>query len=94
MYPSLFQAKTNQPSVIFFDELDALAPARSCQQDHIYTTIVGTLLTLLDGLEDRQQVGPPLNRCREGRPADADGRTRGPITGRATTEPLPGGAPR
>ena len=52
----LFQAKTNQPSVIFFDELDALAPARNSQQDHVYTTIVGALLTLLDGLEDRQQV--------------------------------------
>ncbi|XP_043198829.1 ATPase family AAA domain-containing protein 2-like [Amphibalanus amphitrite] len=53
----LFEAaKTNQPSVIFFDELDALAPARNSQQDHVYTTIVGALLTLLDGLEDRQQV--------------------------------------
>ncbi|XP_037092413.1 ATPase family AAA domain-containing protein 2-like [Pollicipes pollicipes] len=53
----LFEAaKANQPSVIFFDELDALAPARNSQQDHVYTTIVGALLTLLDGLEDRQQV--------------------------------------
>ena len=45
--------------MIFFDELDALAPARNSQQDHVYTTIVGALLTLLDGLEDRQQASTP-----------------------------------
>ena len=42
-----------QPSIIFFDEIDGLAPVRSAKQDQIHSSIVATLLALLDGLEDR-----------------------------------------
>ncbi|XP_050188888.1 ATPase family AAA domain-containing protein 2-like [Myiozetetes cayanensis] len=45
-----------RPSIIFFDEIDALAPARSSKQDHAHSSVVGTLLTLMDGLASRGEV--------------------------------------
>lgn len=45
-----------QPSIIFFDEIDGLAPVRSSRQDQIHSSIVATLLALLDGLDSRGQV--------------------------------------
>jgi len=45
-----------QPSIIFFDEIDGLAPVRSSKQEQIYSSIVSTLLALLDGLDSRGQV--------------------------------------
>jgi SpoVK/Ycf46/Vps4 family AAA+-type ATPase len=50
------QARNMQPSIIFFDELDGLAPVRSSKQDQIHASIVTTLLALLDGLDSRGQV--------------------------------------
>jgi len=50
------QAKRHQPSIIFFDEIDGLAPARSSRDDQIYTSIVTTLLGLMDGLDKRGGV--------------------------------------
>ena len=51
------QAKKWQPSIIFFDEIDGLAPARSMsKQDHTHSSVVSTLLALMDGLDDRGQV--------------------------------------
>lgn len=50
------QAKALQPSIIFFDELDGLAPVRSAKQDQIHASIVTTLLALMDGLDQRGQV--------------------------------------
>ncbi|XP_063934768.1 ATPase family AAA domain-containing protein 2-like [Zophobas morio] len=50
------QAHLLRPSVVFFDELDGLAPVRSSKQDQIHSSIVSTLLALMDGLEDRGQV--------------------------------------
>ncbi|ORY47267.1 AAA-domain-containing protein [Rhizoclosmatium globosum] len=50
------QAKTHQPSIIFFDEIDGLAPVRSSKQDQIHASIVSTLLALMDGLDSRGQV--------------------------------------
>lgn len=44
------QAYKMQPSIIFFDEIDGLAPVRSSRQDQIHNSIVSTLLALLDGL--------------------------------------------
>jgi SpoVK/Ycf46/Vps4 family AAA+-type ATPase len=44
------------PSIIFFDEIDGLAPVRSSKQDQIHSSIVSTLLSLMDGLESRGQV--------------------------------------
>ena len=45
-----------QPSIIFFDEIDGLAPVRSSKQDQIHASIVSTLLALMDGLDSRGQV--------------------------------------
>jgi len=50
------QAKKFQPSIIFFDEIDGLAPVRSIKQDQIHASIVSTLLALMDGLDARGQV--------------------------------------
>ncbi|PKA50184.1 ATPase family AAA domain-containing protein [Apostasia shenzhenica] len=53
----LFQvAERSQPSIIFFDEIDGLAPRRSKQQDQTHSSVVSTLLTLLDGLKSRGSV--------------------------------------
>lgn len=49
-------AKKHQPSIIFFDEIDGLAPVRSSRQDQIHSSIVSTLLGLMDGLDARGQV--------------------------------------
>ncbi|KAG8234841.1 hypothetical protein J437_LFUL014690, partial [Ladona fulva] len=45
-----------RPSIIFFDELDGLAPVRSSRQDQIHASIVSTLLALMDGLDSRGEV--------------------------------------
>ncbi|KAK9813516.1 hypothetical protein WJX73_003943 [Symbiochloris irregularis] len=50
------EAQRCQPSIIFFDEIDGLAPARSSRQDQIHNSIVSTLLALMDGLDARGQV--------------------------------------
>ena len=50
------EAKRLQPSIIFFDEIDGLAPVRSAKQDQIHASIVSTLLALMDGLDSRGQV--------------------------------------
>ena len=54
---ALFQeAQRLQPSIIFFDEIDGLAPVRSSKQDQIHNSIVSTLLALMDGLDSRGSV--------------------------------------
>ncbi|XP_056284078.1 ATPase family AAA domain-containing protein 2B isoform X2 [Pseudoliparis swirei] len=50
------QAYLMRPSIIFFDEIDGLAPVRSCRQDQIHSSIVSTLLALMDGLDSRGEV--------------------------------------
>jgi len=45
-----------RPSIIFFDEIDGLAPVRSSRQDQIHSSIVSTLLALMDGLDNRGEV--------------------------------------
>uniref|UniRef100_M4EUG7 Bromo domain-containing protein n=1 Tax=Brassica campestris TaxID=3711 RepID=M4EUG7_BRACM len=50
------EAQRNQPSIIFFDEIDGLAPVRSSKQEQIHNSIVSTLLELMDGLDSRGQV--------------------------------------
>ncbi|XP_061361248.1 uncharacterized protein LOC133305130 [Gastrolobium bilobum] len=53
----LFQvAERCQPSIIFFDEIDGLAPVRTRQQDQTHSSVVSTLLALLDGLKSRGSV--------------------------------------
>ncbi|XP_062433655.1 ATPase family AAA domain-containing protein 2-like [Rhea pennata] len=54
---SLFQqAYEMRPSIIFFDEIDGLAPARSSRQDQIHSSLVTTLLALMDGLDSRGEI--------------------------------------
>ncbi|ESZ97668.1 hypothetical protein SBOR_1950 [Sclerotinia borealis F-4128] len=50
------QARNTQPSIIFFDEIDGLAPVRSSKQEQIHASIVSTLLALMDGMDGRGQV--------------------------------------
>ena len=50
------QAYQLRPSIIFFDEIDGLAPVRSSRQEQIYSSIVSTLLALMDGLDSRSEV--------------------------------------
>ena len=50
------EAKQHQPSIIFFDEIDGLAPVRSSKQEQIHASIVSTLLALMDGMDNRGQV--------------------------------------
>ncbi|CAN3370300.1 ATPase histone chaperone Yta7p [Diutina catenulata] len=50
------EAKKNQPAIIFFDEIDGLAPVRSSKQEQIHASIVSTLLALMDGMDNRGQV--------------------------------------
>ncbi|NXF46186.1 ATAD2 protein, partial [Oceanites oceanicus] len=50
------QAYQMRPSIIFFDEIDGLAPVRSSKQDQIHSSIVSTLLALMDGLDSRGEI--------------------------------------
>ncbi|KAM4042046.1 ATPase family AAA domain-containing protein 2B isoform 2-T3 [Anomaloglossus baeobatrachus] len=50
------QAYVMRPSIIFFDEIDGLAPVRSSRQDQIHSSIVSTLLALMDGLDNRGEI--------------------------------------
>ncbi|BET02797.1 ATPase family associated with various cellular activities (AAA) [Nesidiocoris tenuis] len=50
------EAHQGRPSIIFFDELDGLAPVRSSKQDQIHSSIVCTLLALMDGLDNRGDI--------------------------------------
>ena len=50
------EARNSQPSIIFFDEIDGLAPVRSSKQEQIHASIVSTLLALMDGMDGRGQV--------------------------------------
>ncbi|KAK9474053.1 P-loop containing nucleoside triphosphate hydrolase protein [Dipodascopsis tothii] len=50
------EARNTQPSIIFFDEIDGLAPVRSSKQEQIHASIVSTLLALMDGMDNRGQV--------------------------------------
>src|SRR6202165_373736 len=53
---SVFQeAQRRAPSIIFIDELDALAPKRAETGGEVERRIVGQLLALMDGLESRGQ---------------------------------------
>src|SRR6266849_3834461 len=54
---SVFQeAQRRAPSIIFIDELDALAPKRSETNGELERRIVGQLLELMDGIASRGQV--------------------------------------
>ena len=50
------QAKRNAPSIIFIDEIDAIAPKRDEVAGETERRVVAQLLTLMDGLEERGRV--------------------------------------
>jgi len=50
------EAQKRSPSIIFIDEIDALAPKRSEMGGEVERRIVGQLLALMDGLASRGQV--------------------------------------
>ncbi|ADC66306.1 AAA family ATPase, CDC48 subfamily [Ferroglobus placidus DSM 10642] len=50
------KAKENAPSIIFIDEIDAIAPRRDEVTGEVERRVVAQLLTLMDGLEERGQV--------------------------------------
>ena len=50
------RARKLSPSVILFDEIDAVASARSLAEGHHHKTLVSQLLVLLDGLENRGNI--------------------------------------
>jgi len=53
----IFQdAQENSPSIIFIDEIDAIAPKRSDVHGDVEKRIVAQLLTLMDGLEARGNI--------------------------------------
>ncbi len=49
-------ATKNQPSIIFIDELDAIAPRREKVSGEVEKRVVSQLLTLMDGLRERGNV--------------------------------------
>jgi len=49
-------AEKNAPSIIFFDEIDAIAPKREEVTGEVERRIVATLLSLMDGLKSRGKV--------------------------------------
>ena len=54
---SLFiRARNSSPCIIFFDELDALVPKRSQENNNAGERVVNQLLTEMDGLEERKQI--------------------------------------
>ena len=50
------RARKLAPSVVLFDEIDAVASGRSLAEGQHHKTLVSQLLVLLDGLEDRGHV--------------------------------------
>ena len=50
------EAEENAPSIIFIDEIDAIAPKREEVTGEVEKRVVAQLLTLLDGLKERGRV--------------------------------------
>ncbi len=51
------KARQVSPSIIFFDEIDALAPARGTTSDsHVIDNVLNQILTEMDGLEELKDV--------------------------------------
>ncbi len=50
------EAQKNSPSIIFIDELDAIAPKREEVSGEVERRMVSQLLTLMDGLKSRGEV--------------------------------------
>jgi transitional endoplasmic reticulum ATPase len=50
------EAEKNAPSIIFFDEIDAIAPKREEVTGEVERRVVSQILTLMDGLKSRGKV--------------------------------------
>jgi transitional endoplasmic reticulum ATPase len=50
------QAEKNAPSIIFIDEIDALAPKREESFGEVERRVVSQLLTMMDGLKNRGRI--------------------------------------
>ncbi len=50
------EAEKNSPSIIFIDELDAIAPKREDSGGEVERRVVSQLLTMMDGLQSRGKV--------------------------------------
>ena len=50
------EAEKNSPSIIFIDELDAIAPKREDSSGEVERRVVSQLLTMMDGLQSRGKV--------------------------------------
>jgi transitional endoplasmic reticulum ATPase len=51
------KARQVSPSIIFFDEIDALAPARGTSNDsHVIDNVLNQILTEMDGMEELKDV--------------------------------------
>ncbi|MGE5537550.1 MAG: CDC48 family AAA ATPase [Gemmatimonas sp.] len=50
------EARQNAPSIVFIDEIDSIAPKRENVTGEVERRIVAQLLTLMDGLEPRQNI--------------------------------------
>ena len=50
------EARKNAPSIIFIDEIDAIAPKREEVTGEVEKRVVAQLLTLMDGLQERGRV--------------------------------------
>ena len=50
------RARAAAPSIIFFDEIDALAPVRGRSSTNVTDSVVAALLTEMDGITDRGNV--------------------------------------
>jgi transitional endoplasmic reticulum ATPase len=69
------EAEKNAPSIIFIDEIDAIAPKRGETHDQAEKRVVTQLLTLMDGLKSRGQV---VVMAATNRPDDLDEAIRRP----------------
>ena len=69
------RAGQNTPSLILFDEIDAIAPSRATADAHHQQSMVAQLLALLDGLESRAGV---FVLATTNRPKSIDGALRRP----------------
>ena len=95
------EARKHAPSVIFFDEIDALCPARraGARDDDVHAqmcaSVVTTLLALMDGVDTGEEGGRVVVLAATNRPDSLDAALRRP--GRFDTEvyfDLPGEAQR
>ena len=50
------EAEKNAPSIVFIDEIDAIAPKREDVQGEVERRVVSQLLTMMDGLKNRGRV--------------------------------------